>query len=274
MLGGQSLTTGFLPDGSIAFDNQDVLFEIAWQRPEDYDLDTGLADPYSQTQKKYNNRTALQSRVYLCKKVVSEFRSGAFTQTLEGALYLFPIPSKTNTANPAAANKKAVNTSNPRGTDDGSIDRAEAAKLARQGRPSSDAGAGRGTSQFAATDPRRLDTGDGGKAAVLGAQNNARKVPAPNTNATNTPPGGSGIQPGQLGSGTFQIQDAPVPGLPTSGTGGAISTVPASVPQGPRKLPASGTNPQVARAAVREPNSAGAPVSGTAPTDYKIARDY
>jgi hypothetical protein len=251
MLGGQSLTTGFLPDGSIAFDNQDVLFEIAWQRPEDYDLDTGLADPYSQTQKKYNNRTALQSRVYLCKKVVSEFRHGAFTQTLEGALYLFPIPSKTNTANPAAANKKAVNNSNPRGTDDGSIDRAEAAKLARQGRPSSDAGGGRGTSQFAATDPRRLDIGDGGRAAILGAQNssnnNARRTPAPapNANATNTPPGGPGVQPGQLGSGTFQILPAGSPKPATSGTGQTVGTQ----GTGPRKIaentsPTSATQPQ------------------------------
>jgi hypothetical protein len=51
MFGGTALSTGFMPDGSIAFDNQDVLFEINWQRPEDYDLETGLADPYSQTQK-------------------------------------------------------------------------------------------------------------------------------------------------------------------------------------------------------------------------------
>ena len=284
MLGGQSLTTGFLPDGSIAFDNQDVLFEIAWQRPEDYDLDTGLADPYSQTQKKYNNRTALQSRVYLCKKVVSEFRHGAFTQTLEGALYLFPVPSKTNTANPAAANKKTVNNSNPRGTDDGSVDRAEAAKLARQGRPSSDAGGGRGTSQFAATDPRRLDIGDGGRAAILGAQNssnnNARQTPVSNTNATNTPPGGSGVQSGQLGSGTFTIENAPPPLPPTSGTGGSVSNVPASVAPGPQKLPASGTDPRVAAAQLRESRNeqrlaaSDAPVSSSNPTTQPMARNF
>ena len=170
MLGGEALRTGFLPDGSIAFDNQDVLFEINWQRPEDYDLSTGLADPYSQTQKKYNNRTALQSRVYRCKKVLSEFRQGAFTQTLEGAMFYFPIPNKTNTANAAAANK-----------DD-----------ARQGRGfnradtgSSDAGGGQGSSQFAARDPRRLDIGDGGKAAILGAQNLAKQVPALSTSGVN-----------------------------------------------------------------------------------------
>jgi hypothetical protein len=244
MFGGTALSTGFMPDGSIAFDNQDVLFEINWQRPEDYNLNTGLADPYSQTQKKYNNRTALQSRVYRCKKVLSEFRHGAFTQTLEGAMFYFPIPSKTNTANPAAANK-----SNPQGNNDGSNDRAEAARLARQGRPSSDAGAGRGTSQSAANDPRRLDIGDGGRAAILGAQNssnnNARRSPVSNTNATNTPPGGSGVQPGQLGSGTFQILPAGSPKPATSGTGQAVGTQ----GTGPRKIaentsPTSPTQPQ------------------------------
>jgi hypothetical protein len=248
MLGGEALTTGFLPDGSIAFDNQDVLFEINWQRPEDYDLDTGLADPYSQTQKKYNNRTALQSRVYRCKKVLSEFRHGAFTQTLEGAMFYFPIPSKTNTANPAAANKTAVNNSNPQGNNDGSNDRAEAARLARQGRPSSDAGASR-TPQSAANDSRRLDIGDGGRAAILGAQNNsnnnARRSPVSNTNANNTPPGGSGVQPGQLGSGTFQILPAGSPKPATSGTGQTVGTQGTS----PRKIaentsPTSATQPQ------------------------------
>jgi hypothetical protein len=221
MLGGQSLTTGFLPDGSIAFDNQDVLFEIAWQRPEDYDLDTGLADPYSQTQKKYNNRTALQSRVYLCKKVVSEFRHGAFTQTLEGALYLFPIPSKTNTANPAAANKDAE----PRDT---TATPTDARQRRSQGRLAA--------SQASAA------------AAILGAQNNsnsARRTPISNTNATNTPPGGPGVQPGQLGSGTFQILPAGSPKPATSGTGQAVGSGGTTVPKiGENTNPTSPTRPE------------------------------
>lgn len=168
MFGGVALSTGFLPDGSIAFDNQDVLFEINWQRPEDYDLDTGLADPYSQTQKKYNNRTALQSRVYLCKRCVSEFNQGAFTQTLEGTLYQLPVPSKTNTANPAADNN-----ADPR-------------------QPPKPANAGQGTKQFTSSDPRRLDRGDGGKAAILGARNNfnnnAKQIPVPSTSGFNSAP--------------------------------------------------------------------------------------
>jgi hypothetical protein len=275
---GDSVNTGFLPDGSIAFDNQDVLFEIAWQRPEDYDLDSGLADPYSQTQKKYNNRTALQSRVYLCKRVLSEFNKGRFEQTLEGALYLFPIPSKTNTANPAAANK-ATNKSGS--TVDNSVDRAETAKLARQARGGTGAGGGRGSPGFNETDPRRLDRGDGGKAAILGAQANARRVPAPGELGSGTFNTASGPDlSGQLGSGTFTIQNAPPPGVPTSGTGGSISSVPATVPSSPPKLPTAATDQdrvriqqQIARARERRAAASGSPESSNIPTNQLGARE-
>lgn len=93
-------TTGWNEDGSIGFDCGDVLFEIVWQRPEDYDLGTGLADPYAKTQKKYGNREPIQSRVYICTKVISEFRGGKFEQTIEGTLYRFPIPNGTNAIAP------------------------------------------------------------------------------------------------------------------------------------------------------------------------------
>lgn len=97
--------TGFNPDGSIAFDAGDPMFEIVWQRPEDYDLGTGLADPYSGGYSGQANtaREALQSRVYIATKVVSEFHQGKFTQTIEGSLYQFPTPEGTNAANAAAA---------------------------------------------------------------------------------------------------------------------------------------------------------------------------
>jgi hypothetical protein len=238
MLGGTALTTGFLPDGSIAFDNQDVLFEIAWQRPEDYDLDTGLADPYSQTQKKYNNRTALQSRVYLCKKVISEFRHGAFTQTLEGALYLFPIPGKTNTANPAAAAQLNSAGKNPNITN-------EVAE--RQNIDLSNTAGQTARQNAAATDPRRtgsVESANQESAAVLGAQNNsAVKSPVSNTNSTNTPPGGSGVQSGQ--SGTNQLSPAGPPKPATTGTGTNVGQAGAAPPKiAENTSPTSPTQPQ------------------------------
>ena len=108
---GINVSPGFLPDGTIDFDSSQVLFEIAWQRPEDYDLTTGLADPYAKTQKKYGERKPLQSNVYQATKVTSEFRQGKFEQTLNGSLYFFPKPDGSNAIAGAAA--AAVATTRP-----------------------------------------------------------------------------------------------------------------------------------------------------------------
>lgn len=89
---------GFEKDGTINFDVNDIMFEIAWQRPEDYDLSTGLADPYGRTSKISGDRQPIQSVIYRAKKVVSDFREGRFEQTIEGSLYPFPIPSGANKA--------------------------------------------------------------------------------------------------------------------------------------------------------------------------------
>jgi hypothetical protein len=88
--------SAFLPDGTINFDASQVMFEIAWQRPEDYNLSTGLADPYARPGNEA--RQPQQSNVYHCVRVVSEFKAGKFEQTLEGALFMFPVPSGNNTA--------------------------------------------------------------------------------------------------------------------------------------------------------------------------------
>jgi len=100
-----AVRSGFEPDGSISFDSQDVLFELVWQRPEDYDLSTGKADPFSGGYRGVENtsRTPIQSRIYQATKVVSEFRGGSFEQTVHGSLYLLPKKGATNTVNPGAA---------------------------------------------------------------------------------------------------------------------------------------------------------------------------
>ena len=87
---------GFLPDGTINFDSQQVMFEIAWQRPEDYNINTGLADPYDSPGGAA--REPLQSYVYQARKCTSEFRQGKFEQTIEGSLYNFPVTEQRNTA--------------------------------------------------------------------------------------------------------------------------------------------------------------------------------
>lgn len=90
--------SGFAPDGTINFDTQDVLFEVVWQRPEDYDQETGVADPYGRTKKTFGDREPVQSVVYRARRVTSEFRSGRFETVIEGTLYNYPIPPGTNQA--------------------------------------------------------------------------------------------------------------------------------------------------------------------------------
>ena len=91
----------FFPDGTINFDAEQVMFEISWQRPNDYDIKTGLADPYAGGDAK--NRLPIQSTVYQATRVVSEFRQGKFEQTLEGTLFMFPKPNGTNTVGKSTA---------------------------------------------------------------------------------------------------------------------------------------------------------------------------
>lgn len=84
----------FLPDGTINFENQEVLFEVAFNKPVDYDSSTGVMDP---GRKNYGiNRAAgeagspRQSFVYKAVTVESVFSQGRFTQELEGVLIMFP----------------------------------------------------------------------------------------------------------------------------------------------------------------------------------------
>lgn len=244
MFGGEALKTGFMPDGSIAFDNQDVLFEINWQRPEDYNIGTGLADPYSETQKKYNNRTALQSRVYLCTKVLSEFKSGRFEQTLEGTLYNFTIPDKTNAANPAAA---ASSTAPAAKTTDPNQSAAETQRLANAGNPGTTrpSASSSPSSNESAAETRRL--ANAGSASTLGATQNSAATREPSVST-----GGAAIAPdlantGVSGSGTNQQTPAGAASPATDSSGTVVGT-PNAVGSTPPKIadntgPDSPTNP-------------------------------
>ena len=88
----------FLDDGTINFERQEVLFEVAFNKPVDYDLQTGLMDP---GQKNYGaNRgageagSARQSYIYKATEVTSIFNRGKFTQELNGVMLIFDIKPK------------------------------------------------------------------------------------------------------------------------------------------------------------------------------------
>jgi hypothetical protein len=124
----------FLPDGTINFDAREIQFEIAWQRPQDYDINTGLADPYA----KSSSRQPVQSRVYTAMQCSSEFRQGSFYQTIQGRLYFFMKPNASNkaaTAPAPAATTYYENNGQSSTTENPSKATADAAAAGASGRP-------------------------------------------------------------------------------------------------------------------------------------------
>jgi hypothetical protein len=238
IINAQAYNTGFLPDGSVSFDSQDILFEIVWKRPNDYDLLTGKADPYARSAARYNNYSAEQSRVYYCTKVVSEFRQGRFEQTLHGALYQFPKPDQTNTANPAAAATATANRDN-----EGRVPVTNLTAAIPTRAAASELAAQQSRAAFAQVDPRRLDIGDGGAAAIEGARSSAALM------KTNPPPpvisgraASTSIPRSIIESTVPQTTLFSQPQPPTSGSG---IPVPSVVFRTPDRLPAA--DPRVGR---------------------------
>jgi hypothetical protein len=84
---GNFVVTPFYPDGTINYLAGAPYFEFAWNRPVDYNLQTGLMDPGLN-----NSRTnfvdiggqAQQSVIYGTTNVKSMFKGGKFTQELKG----------------------------------------------------------------------------------------------------------------------------------------------------------------------------------------------
>jgi hypothetical protein len=73
----------FLADGTINFDAREALFEVSFNKPADYNINTGLLDVPG-------SAVASQNYVYKAVTVTSNFRQGKFTQDLEGKLLVFP----------------------------------------------------------------------------------------------------------------------------------------------------------------------------------------
>lgn len=90
------LYEAFLPDGTISYAGQQVLFEILWNKPVDYNLSNGLMDPgtknYGSDRMAGQAGDAVQSHVYLATRCTSTFTGGQFTQELEGSQIYFDLP--------------------------------------------------------------------------------------------------------------------------------------------------------------------------------------
>ena len=210
LAGGVSVTefsySPFLPDGTINFDANQVLFEISWQRPQDYNIATGLADPYKGAG--LEARLPLQSTVYLATKVISEFRQGKFEQTIEGSLFMFPKPDGTNTAAATAVNNQsnaetarlaagaAKAARNQAAADNNALAAAGATlgTAAAQSRVNAiprngSASGGRGsTDAYAALLPGGEIRAQGFVNPLANGARTAAGLPAPNTNSASAPP--------------------------------------------------------------------------------------
>jgi hypothetical protein len=213
----------FNPDGTINFDTNDVLFEIAWQRPEDYNLSNGLADPYSRTQATFGDRQPRQSVIYRAINVVSEFRQGRFQQKLKGVLYRYPVPGRKSDTDKSGSNSSAesgldasgrqTSASDPRVF--GRSNQTLATQLRTGVSLNSAAGGGRGVvggptaEELAAyTEAKSSQT----RAASLSSSATPTARLAPLTNITATP----------VGSGEFSA--------PNNAAGDTVSTLPPAQP--------------------------------------------
>jgi hypothetical protein len=89
----------FLPDGTISYDNREILFQIAFNMPTDYDLGTGLMDVGANNLDANRSQNipgrARQSYIYRAITCTSDFSQGKFTQELEGVLIQFDLPRAT-----------------------------------------------------------------------------------------------------------------------------------------------------------------------------------
>jgi len=84
----------FLTDDTINQEGQEILFQVAFNQPVDYDLGTGIADP---TRKNYNRSAtaagdARQRYIYRANECMSIFSQGKFEQEIQGSLMMFPLP--------------------------------------------------------------------------------------------------------------------------------------------------------------------------------------
>ena len=155
--------SGFLPDGTINFDSQQVMFSIEWQKPQDYNLNTGLADPYG---KEGGLRKPINSYVYQAIKCTSEFRQGRFEQTIDGSLYYYPVKDLKN-----AATQPSNGVSN-----DGSNNRSEDTTSTNKTG---------GTTQA----PAEVDNTDTASASITSTTPNDDSAPGPQQNSTTSSDG-------------------------------------------------------------------------------------
>lgn len=108
----------FLPDGSINYDSREVLLEVSFETPSDYDFDTGVLSRQTfgsdtlgtQRKNKSNNFN------YRVNQIKSTFSKGSFTQDIDASLMIYDIPPTSQTGISAVTDENI-------GSDDGTADK-------------------------------------------------------------------------------------------------------------------------------------------------------
>ena len=82
----------FNADGTINFEAQEVVFDINWNRPQDYDLNTGLMNV---TAKNTGENQPQENATFIVKEVMSSFVRGKFEQEIIAKSPLVDFGNKT-----------------------------------------------------------------------------------------------------------------------------------------------------------------------------------
>jgi hypothetical protein len=108
---GQFVTSPFFPDGTINTTSSAPFFEFAWNKPTDYDPNTGLMDPgqnnFGADRGNGIAGIAQVAQSYQCTSVKNIFRGGKFTQELTGKWLVIPAKTAANGRNTDPPSVKA-----------------------------------------------------------------------------------------------------------------------------------------------------------------------
>lgn len=108
----------FLPDGSINYDSREVLLEVGFETPSDYDFDTGVLSRQTFGSDALGNqrKNSINNFSYRVNQVTSVFSKGSFTQNIDASLMIYDIPPTSQTRTSAVTDENV-------GSDDGTADK-------------------------------------------------------------------------------------------------------------------------------------------------------
>jgi hypothetical protein len=104
----------FNPDGTINFDAGQVMFDVSWNRPTDYNFAKGIAEVTGKNVQSGGQSLPQENQTYQALRCRSIFRGGRFEQELSGALAVgFAAPSQSAPSSTTASKPPPVASAAP-----------------------------------------------------------------------------------------------------------------------------------------------------------------